>query len=457
VTTIHDEPADTPADRIFLGLTLLASLVQGLFGIAKYGYCGQDFGYHYAILRTFPAGFTYAYTNPPGVYALGYLVASVISKRFVLEGTAFVLLVVNVSSLWLLYGLVRRIITSRPIRWAAMLLATFVPFRVVHSIVYSGDAVTIPIFLIVVRQAIAMLDEDSMPIRRWVIIGASATIGMLFKYTFAGLLPPLALLAIHQFRTSGRDRGHRGVAVAGVICLLVPSSTFLVQMRLSSRANGTTVVSQWLAPGEPIQMTVADLVLLKRADREILKAPQFFQDELWQPHKYSYLALLHLATFTDVLNYLQEKPRLSAHWDVHMRDSDDLPRARAATIWSPIAVVGALPVTAAALLGALWFLVASLAWLAGQRGRAVMPLAVLCLLACGFYAPLVLNITKVKCPYSCGYWLPRLAMPSLLSFLILGFVTVDRAIAALPRGRGICARSCLVYTAILCVVFIVIT
>ena len=454
---MHDELAETRADRIFLGLTLLASLVQGVFGIAKYGYCGQDFGYHYTILRTFPAGFTYAYTNPPGLYALGYLFGTVISKRFVLEGTAFVLLVFNVLSLWLLYGLLRRLIGSRPIRWAAMLVATFVPFRVLHSIVFSGDAVTIPIFLIVARQAIAMLDEGGASIRRWVMIGASTTIGMLFKYTFVGLVPPLALLAVHQFRASDRGRRRRGVAVAALICLLVPSSAFWVQMRLSKQANGTTVVSQWLAPGEPIQMTLADLVLLKRTDREILKAPQYFQDGLWQPHKYSYLALLHLATFTDALNYLQQKPRLSAHWDTHTRDSDGLPRTSAATIWSPVAVVGALPLTAAAFLAALWFSVASVSWLAGRRGRAVMPLAVLALLAGGFYAPIILNITKVKCPYSCGYWLPRLVMPSLLTFLVLGFVLIERAIAALPRGRETCARVCLAYMALLSVVFIVIT
>jgi hypothetical protein len=454
---MHDELVVTRADRILLGLTLLASLVQGLLGIGKYGYCGQDFEYHYTILRTFPAGFTYAYTNPPGIYALGYLFATLISKRFVLEGTAFVMLAFNVLSLWILYSVIRRIIASRPIRWAAMLLATFVPFRVLHSIVYSGDAVTIPIFLIVARHAIAMLDEDSASIRRWVLIGASATIGMLFKYTFIGLLPALALLAWYQFRASQRGRRRRGAALAAAICLLVPSLTFWVQMRLSERANGTTAVSQWLAPGEPTQMNVADILLLKRADRELLRAPQYFQDGLYEPHRYSYPGLVHLAMFTDVLNYFQEKPRLSEHWDKHTRASDGLPRAREATIWSPIAVTAALPVSAAALLGALWCSVASLAWLAGKRGRAVMPLAVISLLACSFYAPIILNITKVKCPYSCGYWLPRLVMPSLLSFLILGFVIVDRAIAALPRGRGICARACLVYTAILSVVFIVIT
>ena len=161
--------------------------------------------------------------------------------------------------------------------------------------------------------------------------------------------------------------------------------------------------------------------------------------------------------FTDVLNYFQEKPRLSEHWDKHARDSDGLPRARVSTIWSPIAVVAALPVSAAALLGGLWFSVTSLAWLAGKRGRLVMPLAVLSLLACGFYAPIILNITKVRGAYTCGYWLPRLVMPSLLSFLILGFVIVERAIAALPRGRGICAWAWLAYAAILSVVFIIIT
>ncbi len=455
--TVKDALAETAADRVFLRLALLASLVQGLLGIAKYGYCGQDFGYHDVILRTFPAGFSYAYTNPPGIYALGHLVATVISKRFVYEITALILLVFNVSSLWLLYGIVWRIIASRPIRWAAMLLATFVPFRVLHSIVYSGDAVTVPIFLIVVRQAIAMFDEDGGVIRRWVIIGAWATMGMFFKYTFVGLLPALALIAFYQFRASGHGRRRRAVAVAAVICLLVPSSTFWVQMRLSRRANGATVVSQWLAPGEPSQMSVADLLVLKPADRHLLKAPQYFQDGIYEPHKYSYPGLVHLAMFTDVLNYFQAKPRLSAHWDHHTQASDGLPRTRVSTIWSPIAVTAALPFSAAALLGAVWFSLASLAWLLTKRRGVIMPLAALSLLASGFYAPIILNITRVKGAYTCGYWLPRLVMPSLLSFLILGFVMIERAIAALPRGRGTCARVCLAYTAILSVVFIIIT
>jgi hypothetical protein len=455
--TVNNEPAETRADRVFLRLVLLASLVQGLVGIAKYGYCGQDFGYHDVILQRFPGGFSYGYTNPPGIYALGYLVATVISKRFVYEVTAAILLGCNVWSLWLLYGLVRRIIASRPIRWAAMLLVTFVPFRVVHSIVYSADAVTIPIFLVVARQAVAMFDEGGASIRRWVIIGASTTLGMFFKYTFVGLLPALALIACHQFRTSALGRRRRYVAVAAGVCLLVPLSAFWVQMRLSRGANGATVVSQWLAPGEPPQMNVADVVRLKPADRALLRAPQYFQDGIYEPHRYSYPGLVYLATFTDVLNYFQAAPRLSAHWDTHTRASDGLPRRQNSVAWSPIAVAGSLPVAAAALVGVLSFALASLGWFATRRRGVVVPLMVLAWMACGFYAPILLNITRVRGAYTAGYWLPRLIMPSLLSFLILGFVMVDRAIARLPRGRGICATTCLVYTVMLSFVFIVIT
>src|SRR6185436_735632 len=174
---------ESRTDRVFVGITLAVCLVQGLVGVAKYGYCGQDFDYHYSLLTGFPRTFSYAYTNPPGLYALGW-VAGLVSRTWILEITAVMLVVLNTAALWLLSRILTRIIASPELRYAAILLAAFVPFRVVHAVVLASDALTVPAFVAVAWYAIRLFERPEHDARTWAIVGAFVTAGLLIKYTF---------------------------------------------------------------------------------------------------------------------------------------------------------------------------------------------------------------------------------------------------------------------------------
>lgn len=445
-------------ERRFLVGTLLVSLLQGLVGIAKYGYCGQDFDYHYNLLITFPQGFSYKYTNPPAIYALGQAIGTFISETWILELTALVLLCLNTLALWPLYLVVKRIIGDRRLRYAAMLMVTFVPFRVVHALVYSADALTVPIFVMVAWYAIQLVEQPAGAARTWRRIGALMTLGVLSKYTFAGLLPVLAVVALHQLVYAHTGRSRFTVGITAMICLLIPLRVFTVQMNLSRQAQGMTMVTQWRTASEPPEMSIGDLVGFKRRDLELLRAPQYFQDKLYEPHKYSYAGLLHVATFTDVLNYFQQEPDIARHAIDHKQQSTGVTRSSGVTLRSRVAVAASLPMSLLAFVGTVLVTLSSVPrWLA-NRGPVTLPLAIVSGLGVGFYAPIILNITAMRNAYLAGYWLPRLVMPALVTFLILGFVLLDRVDAGTRMSRpGVVGLACLAYTAVLCLIFISIT
>jgi hypothetical protein len=93
-----------------------------------------------------------------------------------------------------------------------------------------------------------------------------------------------------------------------------------------------------------------------------------------------------------------------------------------------------------------------------NRGPIAVPLAIVAVLGVGFYAPIILNITKMAWAYSGGYWLPRLVMPALLTFLAIGFVLLDRIQTGRDISRSpILGRVCLAYTAAVCAIYVRIT
>lgn len=441
-----------------LGLTLAVVLIQGLIGIAKFGYCGQDFDYHYNLLIGFPQTFSYKYTNPPAIYAFGQAIGAFFSGTWMLELTALALLIINTLSLWLWYSIIKRIITSREVRYAALLMSAFVPFRVVHSIVFAADALTVPIFVSVTWLAIVLFEEPRKPLRTWVKIAGWATLGVLSKYTFVGVLPALALIAFHELVIQKSIRARLLVAVTALVCLFVPLRVLLVQMDLSAKAQGVTMVSQWVGRSEDSEMGVRDLVMFGPRDAEVLSAPEYFRHQIYEPHKYSYPALLHLATFTDVLNYFQQKVDIARHVVDHKQQSTGIVRSSGVTLRSRFAVVASLPFSLLAFVGTVLIGVASLPRLLLNRGPVSRPLAIVAMLGLGFYAPVVVNITRVVGAYTAGYWLPRLVMPSLLTFLVLGFVLVDRVLA-MPRFRRSprLAGIFLAYTAVACLAYLSIT
>ena len=90
--------------------------------------------------------------------------------------------------------------------------------------------------------------------------------------------------------------------------------------------------------------------------------------------------------------------------------------------------------------------------------RALLPPAVLLAtaLAWGFYGPIFFSLPWIGDPYTAGYWLPRLVLPGLTTFLVLGFVLVEFALRRTPfspRVRTALEYGLLAHTAVACGLF----
>jgi hypothetical protein len=396
-------------------------------------------------------------TNPPGLYWFGSLVRNHLTSDHYLEAIALAFLVFNSSALWILYGFLWAAIWEWPLRYAAAAFATFVPFRVIHSVVLASDALTFPVFALAALFALRLY-ENPRRAASWAGLSLSLCAGMFCKYTFAGLLPPAGLLlavAVAR-RLAGADRLRWGAV--GVLALALPAAAFLLQIRECERLKGDVATGQWLPRGAPAVMRWSDILTPQRSDLRLLSAPEYRGGKLFGFRSYSYMGLLHVSSFTDVMNIFQPPPdTVPTDWE--SRTEDPVPKQRSAlsqalqegTVrlcipFSALAVAGTL---ACVVLGAFSLLF----------GRALVADATLVLtaLATGFYSTILFSLHRLGDPYTPGFWLPRLVLPALLVFFCLGFVLislVNRRLGVPKRARNAILWLVSGYTLAACLAFI---
>lgn len=444
-------------DRRFLFLILLVAFLVGLRGIFHYGYIGQDFPAHRSIILGFPDSFSFRGTNPVGLYWLGSFIRQHITSAYYLETTAFVLLLLNLAALWYAYVLTWKTLSTQSLRFAAAALITFVPFRVVHSIVIAGDAFSVPFFIFAAILTLRLF-EDPEALINWVGLSLTLTISLLCKYTFCGILPPLGLIMLAAIlpRIPAR-KWLRWLTVAG-LSLALPSGLFLYEMHESQKVDSYTTTTHWLPPEAPSVMRWRDILLPQASDVGLLSAPQYFRDRLYENRKYSYIGLVHIATFTDCLNYFQPPPQeIRTDWSARQQDDFQRKRGFYSRVVQRLSVRGSLPYTLMAITGTILCLLLSIPAILNRSTLIPKPAGLLCLLAVGFYSPILLSLPRIAEPYLAGYWLPRLIMPSLLVFLLLGFVLLEAMGARIDLiGKRIKTINLvvLVYTTVICVIFI---
>ena len=443
-------------DLLYLALLSAGGVALGLAGIRNFGYMGQDFLTHVGLVRSYPSGFTYALTNPPGLYWFASLVRDAVGPDHYLEAVAAAFLALNSAALWILYGFLWEGIALAPLRYAAAAFATFVPFRAIHSVVLASDALTFPIFAVAALFALRLY-ENPRSAASWAGLSLTLTAGMFCKYTFVGLLPPAALLvaAAVARRLSGAARLRWGAV--GVLALALPAAAFLLQIRETQRLKGDVATGQWLPPGAPSVMRWSDILTPQRSDVGLLSAPGYLGGRLYGFRNYSYMGLLHVASFTDVLDIFQA-PAAGVEKDGSHRTQ--LPfarqRTRASQALQEVSVCMGLAFSALAGIGTLACLVLGGVSLLSGRGRIEDSAAlVLAALAGGFYSTIFLSLHRLGDPYTPGFWLPRLVLPALLVFYCLGFVGLDLALrrAGGSEKGGTVARLAFGYTLAACLVF----
>jgi hypothetical protein len=430
--------------------------IVGLMGIYHYGYMGQDFLPHRDLVLTFPGSYNYHLTNPPGLYWFGSLIHNHFSAAHYLEFIALASLILNGAALWIIYGFLWSSIAQWQLRYSAAALVTLIPFRVIHSVVLAADAFTLPIFALAAIFTLRLFENPGR-VSSWIWLSLSLSAGMFFKYTFAGLFPPIALLvgiAILR-RLKGASR-FNWIAI-GILALALPTAIFAIQWREIKMAGGDVAVGQWLPKGAPSIMRWSDILTLQKSDLRVLSAPEYLRDKLYGFRTFSYMGLVHVSSFTDVSNFFQPPPKgVSTKWSERRVDPFERARSsfsqalqvsavRLGMVFSVLAVIGTifcLCLGAAALL--LW--------------KPVLPneTLVMTALAAGFYSTVFLSLHRLLDPYTPGFWLPRLVLPGLLVFFGLGFVLLDFA-CRLARHQSSLKPFLLIfaaYTAATCLLFI---
>lgn len=433
-------------------------IILGLTGILNYGYMGQDFTSHRQLVLIFPWGYSYALTNPPGLYWFGSLVRNYLSAAHYLECIALAFLVFNASALWMVYGFIWKCIDRVPLRFGAAAMATLIPFRVIHATVLAADAFTLPIFALVAVYSLRILEKPK-DVWAWTAVSAWLTIGMLFKYTFAGLLPAEALLMATALRkANGGNWQIRGCMVA-FLALAFPSTTFLWQMHESAKVKGSVSDQQWLPPEAPSVMRWRDILLPQSSDLDLLhRAPDYFKDKLYGFRSYSYSGLLHVACFSDIMNCFQPPAKEVPHkWGERTQDPFPRQRTGISETLQTWAIRGSVPISILAVIGTILF--SGMSLLAILTGRPVLPSSTLVLttLSVGYYSTVFFSLHRLGDPYTAGFWLPRLVLPAVLAFFCLGFVFLDfvasRAIPSRLSADVVC-WGYFGYSMAMCVLFV---
>jgi|CZKI01.1.fsa_nt_gi hypothetical protein len=435
---IQRERSFSGGDLLFLGLLSAAGFAVGLRGISHYGYIGQDFVYNRDGILSFSQSFSYSKTNPPGFYWFGSFIHNHVSSAHYLETIALGYLIFNSLALWIFYEFFWRGISAWQLRYAAAAFATFVPFRVIHAVVLASDAFTVPVFALVACFTLRLF-ENPRSVRSWAGISLSLSVGLLCKYTFVGLLPPIALLlaiAIPRRLPKGARLLWGGI---GILALALPTGVVTLQLVEAASVNSYHLSRKpWLPKDLPPAMRWSDMLTLQKSDLGLLSAPDYYGGALYGFRTYSYVGLLHVSSFTDVLECFQPPPRMgSTDWNKTTEDPIQRRRSPLSQFLQIVAVRWCIVFSALAIAGTLFCVVlSSLSLLLGMPLLADATVVVTAL-ATGFYLPVFLSLHELTNPYASGYWLPRLILPALLVFFSLGFVMLDLGCKHLERlGRA---------------------
>ena len=459
-STIQRTSPFSAGDRLFLGLLTALGLAVGARGILHYGYIGQDFMVHLRLIRAFPKvpwSILYVQSNPPGLYGLGSLIRTHVAPDHFLEALALVFVVANAAGLWVFYDLIWNGIANWQLRYSAAAFATLVPFRMIHSVVLASDALTLPLFALATLFTVRLF-RNPASLGAWVGLSLCLSAGMFSKYAFSGLLPAAtAVLALALARHLPARRRLRW-AVVGFLALAVPTEAFLLEMVESSRVNGTITDLVWLKKGEPPIMRWRDVLLPKRSDLALLSAPEYFRDKIYAVRRYSYPALLHVASVTDVMNLFQAPPaRIPADWAHRVEEPFLRERSARSQVLQRWSVRWSLVYSGLALAGTLYFAWRCAQSLARRAELLADSTAVVLALAVGFYSPIFASLTRLNDTYEGGFWLPRLVLPAILTFYCLGFAALDSLcqwVARLRRTPRVFLNVFAGYTLVACGLFV---
>jgi hypothetical protein len=419
----------------------LASALHLIFQVnaaLHHGWRGQDFTIHLNFIKLataqplqFLTHYTDLRTNPPLFHYLASLVYKATGAIHYLEVIALISACLNLTALLLLYGAIRDLFESMAIRLACLILLLFLPFAMIHAEVLAADALATPVFFLavcaLVRIATGKAQSRAAYISHLAGLCAALLVGVGVKFTFGSLLiaTVLCVLVLERARLLTRRRALLAVALV----VILPGGTALFELAtylhdqvyragLNSRAR---------------EMNFRSVLFFRPHDVDILGAPGYYSPaaeqspaasetttqnyNLLMSNKHSYLALLHLGMYTDLLDIYQNPPGT---------------RSRANQRKMALAVKAGIPFSLCMLLLTPVMGFRSLYRTIIARKAEMSVIAIMSLAAGLFFLNIALPMPFATNAYSAGYWTPRLVAPALLSFAVITFAAID----GLLRGRS---------------------
>ena len=261
------------------------------------------------------------------------------------------------------------------------------------------------------------------------LAGIALAIGNFAKFTFIFLPVGVLVLAILAWRW--RHATPRRVLTLVLLAAVAPSGVGAWVHHKCTQAlehRPQHHAFNWKGTGE---MTWRSLLGLKRSDARIFNAPGYWDPEiingkeylpLLRENDYSYAALLHLGTFTDVLDFSYGGSQRSGRPRPEPQKSFSQWSVRVGVLFSVPAVIAVALFTARIIRAAVYLVrpphFGTVIWL---------------VLGLNWFVPLVITLPFVHHAYQWGYWLPRLILPALWSFGLCLFAWVDEIVAVRPR------------------------
>ncbi len=441
VIPANASPAPAPRWEKTIRLFIQIGFVLiGLHGVHTALFMGQDWGIHQTCveqtLQNPGRWFHFDVTSRPLIYWLAASCRQFTHDAYGYQLVTILFVLANACSLWLLHDALRWSIRQPVLRLSALGLFAFLPVTSVSTTVFAADSLTVAFFAVSCWGLIRCLaaDRPAQQAAFALVGGLGLALAQFQKFTFV-LLPLGICVAVAIDRWTGRRTGwHRELWIAACMVL----APLLVGLGLDRAARmelaglPTKHSYNWQGTGEMTWRTVLwpraeDIYLLgaptfwepsdrpdnnvRHTDNEAVRRQDGSAQRLLQSNRYSYPGLLHLAVFSDVLNfshpaddkYRPEPQRSLARWSV-----------RLGLLFS---ITGAF-----ACLVLLWRLIVSLAQRQGKLPRGTLVWA-----ACGavWYFPLVIQLPYIHHSYEWGYWLPRLVLPAIWSAVVILFTATE--------------------------------
>lgn len=380
-------------------------------------YMGQDWSLHAdntdRLFREPNHWFFLDTTSRPAIYAIGAFAKLFTHENYTYPFAVIICVLLGLFALKIMHRSLCVCVDQPALRLAAMTVLAFLPVNLVAGVVYSADICTVLPFACAAWMLYLSLHVTGgrRSMGAVFLLGLSVVAGNFVKFTFILLPIAIALIALIMWLW-GRISLKRLLLIC-VLGALLPLSAGLA---LHQKAKNELATSEtrhrfnWAGTGE---MTWTSLLGLKRTDLRIFDAPGYWDKgtqpggaemPLLEANGYSYLALLHLGVFSDVLDFANRG-----------NTDNGAPRPPVQKKYSQFSVRGGLVWSLLVVLSVFFLITQFVRFESDPSRRPPSVVMVWVIFGAAWFLPIVLNLPFVYHVYDWGYWLPRLIVPAIWS------------------------------------------